>query len=140
MRLEKGYRHWKADLITEFDPFESNLDRFVSLEKGDFLGKAALLEHLESGPRRKFVSLVLDCTHGPAHGGDSIVLKDGSCIGTITSAAWGYRTNKNIAMGFIDEKYESIGSEVFVEVIGKPIAATVVAPDMYDPEYSLVRG
>ena len=139
MRLEKGYRHWKADLITEFDPYESNLDRFVLLDKPDFVGKTALLEHIANGPRRKFVSLELDCTHASAHGGDSIVLADGTCIGTITSAGWGYRTNKNIAMGFIDVAYESIGSMVHVEVIGEPVAATVVQADLYDPSYSLVR-
>ncbi len=139
MRLEKGYRHWKADLITEFDPLECNLDRFVLLEKDDFVGKQALLENRANGPRRKFVSLVLECTHAAAHGGDSIVLEDGTCIGTITSAAWGYRTGKNIAMGFIDVAFDKIGSEVFVEVIGEPVAATVVDPDLYDPEYKLVR-
>jgi len=31
MRLEKGYLHWKADILTEFDPFETGLDRFVCL-------------------------------------------------------------------------------------------------------------
>ena len=140
MRLEKGYRHWKADLITEFDPLESNLDRFVKLDKTEFVGKASLLEQIEAGPRRKFVTLILDCTHAPAHGGDSIVLKDGSCIGTVTSAGWGYRVNKNIAMGFIDVEYESVGTDVFVEVIGEPVASKVVDPDLYDPEYKLVRG
>lgn len=139
MRLEKGYRHWKADLITEFDPYESGLDRFVVLDKPEFIGKAALHKHVENGPRRKFVSLVLDCTHAPAHGGDSILLKNGSCIGTITSAGWGYRTNKNIAMGFVDVAYETIGSDVFVEVIGEPVAATVVEAELYDPDYTLVR-
>lgn len=140
MRLEKGYRHWKADLITEFDPYESALEQFVLIDKPDFVGKTALLEHIDNGPRRKFVSLVLDCKHAPAHGGDSIVLADGTCIGTITSAGWGYRCNKNIAMGFIDIGYESVGSEVFVEVIGEPVAARVVAPDLYDPAYARVRG
>ena len=42
MRLEKGFLHWKADILTEFDPFETGLDRFVNLEKGDFVGKSAL--------------------------------------------------------------------------------------------------
>ncbi len=140
MRLEKGYRHWKADLITEFDPLESNLDRFVKLDKPEFVGRAALLAHKENGPRRKFVTLILDCTHAPAHSGDSIVLNDGTCIGTVTSAGWGYRVNKNIAMGFIDVEYESVGTDVFVEVIGEPVASKVVDPDLYDPEYKLVRG
>ena len=42
MRLEKGYLHWKSDILTEFDPFETSLDRFVRMDKPDFIGKAAL--------------------------------------------------------------------------------------------------
>ena len=50
MRLEKGYRHWKTDLITEFTPFESGLSRFVKLDIGDFIGKEALID---KQPKRK---------------------------------------------------------------------------------------
>ena len=140
MRLEKGYRHWKADLITEFDPLESALERFVLLDKDDFVGKSALMERkAKNEVRQKFVSLILDCTHAPAHGGDSIVTSDGKCIGTVTSAEWGHRSNKNIAMGFVDPAFSEVGTELKVEVIGEPVSATVVAPDLYDPEYKLVR-
>ena len=139
MRLEKGYRHWKADLITEFDPFESALDRFVLLDKGDFVGKAALLERKAAGPTRLFVSLLLDCTHAPAHGGDSIVTPDGKCIGTITSGDWGHRTNSNIAMGFVDTEFAALNTALMVEIMGEPVAATVVKPDRYDPAYENLR-
>ncbi len=139
MRLEKGYRHWKADLITEFDPIESGLERFVLMDKPQFIGKDALVERHKHGARAKFVSLVLDCAHAPAHGGDSILAPDGSCIGTVTSAGWGYRTDKNIAMGFVDVAYESVGTELQVEVIGEAFPATVVQPELYDPQYLLVR-
>lgn len=138
MRLEKGYRHWKADLITEFDPMESGLTRFVKADKPDFVGKDALTAQMAKGPRRKFVSMVLDCTHAPAHGGDS-VLSDGKCIGTVTSAGWGYRTGKNIAMGFVEPEYAQIGAQLAVEVIGEPVAASVVDPCLYDPQNSLMR-
>ena len=140
MRLEKGYRHWKADLITEFDPLESALERFVMLDKPDFIGKAALMARQAQGPRRRFVSLVLDCAHAPAHGGDSILGPDKACIGTVTSGAWGHRTGQNIAMGFVDPAFAVPGTGLLVEVIGQPIAATVVSPDLYDPDNSRVRG
>ena len=139
MRLEKGYRHWKADLITEFDPLESALDRFVLIDKAQFIGKEALIERQKQGARARFVSLVLDCTHAPAHAGDSMLSPDGTCIGTITSAGWGHRTDKNIAMGFVDAGYAAIGTELQVDVIGEAFPATVVQPDLYDPEYSRVR-
>ncbi|HQY42714.1 MAG TPA: FAD-dependent oxidoreductase [Paracoccaceae bacterium] len=135
MRLEKGYRHWKADLVTEFTPEESGLGRFVHRDKPAFIGKAALLA---ASPKKAFVTLVLDCTHAAAHGGDSIV-KGGSVVGTVTSASWGHRVGKNLAMGFIDPQFAAIGTELAVEVIGQPIAAEVVADCLYDPENTLPR-
>ena len=41
MRMEKGYLHWKADILTEFDPYETGLDRFVKMDK-EFVGKAGV--------------------------------------------------------------------------------------------------
>ncbi len=58
--MEKGFLHWKADLITEYDPFETSLDRFVKLDKGDFVGRDALLKRRADGPRRKLVTLQID--------------------------------------------------------------------------------
>ncbi len=66
MRLEKGYLHWKADILTEFDPFETGLDRFVKLDKGDFVGRDALLKRADQGPKRKFVTLHVDGEVAPA--------------------------------------------------------------------------
>jgi len=61
MRMEKGYRHWKADLIYERNPIESGLDRFVDLTKAEFVGKQALLDEIERGPQRRFVAMIVDC-------------------------------------------------------------------------------
>lgn len=96
MRVEKGYRHWKADLIPEYNPIESALDRFINLDKPAFPGKTGLEMQLAEGLKRKFVSLVLESDHAPAHAGDSMMLGD-KVVGTVTSAAYGFRTNENLA-------------------------------------------
>ncbi|MEO9876569.1 MAG: FAD-dependent oxidoreductase [Anderseniella sp.] len=137
MRIEKGYRHWKADLITEFNPMESGLERFVKLDK-PFVGKAALEKMIEAGPRRIFVHLELDSDGAPAHPGDSIV-SGGEVIGTVTSAAWGHRVNKNLVMGFVDPSCANRGCALQVEVIGEPVPARVCDPCRYDPENECVR-
>ena len=138
MRLEKGYRHWKGDLITEYSPYESALERFVRMEK-DFIGKDALVELNKSGPRRKFVSIDIKTDEAPAHPGDSLV-KDGQIVGTVTSAAWGYRVGKNLAMGFVDREFSDIGSTLNVEIVGNTFPAEVCAECQYDPENERVRG
>ncbi len=133
MRLEKGYRHWKADLITEFTPLESGLDRFVKTDKPAFIGKEALAS---ADQKTAFVTLTLDCDHAPAHGGASIV-SGGQVVGTVTSAGWGYRVGRNIAMGFVDR--DALEKPLEVEVIGQPVRAEIVDGCLYDPENKLVR-
>lgn len=138
MRLEKGYRHWKADLVTEFNPFESGLGRFVDMAKPGFVGKAALERMQAEGRRRAFVTMLLDCSHAPAHGGDSI-LAGGRVVGTVTSAGWGHRIGRNIAMGFVEPDLAAIGTRLDVEVMGEAVPAEVVEECLYDPENTRVR-
>ena len=69
MRIEKGFLHWKSDLITEFDPYETGLDRFVKMDKGDFVGRHALLNRAPNRQEKRLVTLQIEATHAPAHGG-----------------------------------------------------------------------
>ncbi|TAG16639.1 MAG: aminomethyl transferase family protein, partial [Rhodobacterales bacterium] len=138
MRLEKGYRHWKADLVTEFNPFETGLSRFFKMDKPTFIGKPALEKVVATGPCRAFVSMVVDATHATTHGDDSI-LADWRVVGSVTSVAWGHRVGKTIAMGFVEPGYAAKGTRLMVEVVGQPTAATVVPDCLYDPENLRVR-
>ena len=131
MRIEKGYRHWKAELVTEFNPVESGLARFVSQNK-EFTGKAGMESQLAKGLRKGFVSLQLDGNGATAHGGDSIVA-GGRVVGTVTSASWGHRVNRNLAMGFVEPAFAAVGTALNVEVVGEPVAARVCEPCQYDP-------
>lgn len=137
MRLEKGYRHWKADLISEFNPIESDLSRFVKLDK-DFIGKDALAKMIDDEPRRNFVTLKLDNNEAPAHPGDSVI-KNGKVVGTITSAGWGCRVNENLAMGFVDPDAIDETSALEILHVGMLSKAEIVDPCRYDPENRLVR-
>lgn len=134
MRLEKGYRHWKADLITEFDPFESDLSRFVKMEKADFIGKEALQKRLDAPSGKTFATLKVASDIAPAQPGASI-RANGTIIGTVTSADWGHRVNENLAMGFLDEGH----SAVTIDILGTAVAAEVVSPARYDPKMELPR-
>ncbi len=138
MRMEKGYMHWKADLITEFDPFETGLGRFVRLEKGDFVGKDALLKRQAEGPRQKLVTLKIDATHAPAHGGASLMQGD-AVVGTITSGDWGHRVDMNLAFAFVDARLASEGITMQLDLCGDLIGAEVIAPSPYDPSNALTR-
>lgn len=138
MRMEKGFLHWKSDLITEFDPFETGLDRFVKMDKPDFIGKAALENRVRNGVQKRLVSLEINCDHAPAYGGASL-MQGGDVVGTITSGAWGYRVGKNLAYAFIDPKFSEIGTCVKLDLLGQLVDATVCTPSPYDPDFELLR-
>jgi dimethylglycine dehydrogenase len=138
MRLEKGYLHWKADILTEFDPFETGLERFVQMEKPVFLGKAALERRLTEGPSKKRVTMTLDSTSAPAHGGASVMLGD-EVVGTVTSGGWGHRVGKNIAYAFVDAELCALGTGFEIDVLGTKVSAVVVDPGLYDPDMTHLR-
>ncbi|MBF9050782.1 FAD-dependent oxidoreductase [Roseobacter sp. HKCCD9010] len=138
MRLEKGYLHWKADILTEFDPFETGLGRFVQLDKPDFIGKAALEARRAAGPAKRLATLALDSRDAPAHGGAS-VMKDGVVVGTVTSGGWGYRVAQNLAYAFLDPAFAEPGTQLHVDVLGQMITAQVIAVGPYDPEGTAYR-
>jgi dimethylglycine dehydrogenase len=138
MRMEKGYRHWKADLIYERNPIESTLDRFVDMSKADFIGKTALEQEIERGPEKMFVTMIVDCDIAAGHAGDSIYSGD-HLIGTLTSGGYGHRVNKNIAFGFLQPEFAAEGTALTVELIGKHYPAIVSEPCLYDPSNERVR-
>ncbi|MFK7858207.1 MAG: FAD-dependent oxidoreductase [Granulosicoccus sp.] len=138
MRLEKGHGHWKADFITEFNPIESRLERFVNLDKG-FPGKEGLLAQMQLGCRKLRVVLAIDSSVAPGQPGEG-VFHDGTAIGSITSASWGYRTNQNLAMAYVAPDYAVEGGELEVLVLGKTVKATVCQPCLYDSRNLIPRG
>ncbi len=138
MRMEKGFLHWKADLITERDPFETGLARFVNTAKDTFIGKDALLKRMADGPAKQLVSLCVEADHAPAHGGASL-MKDGAVVGTITSGDWGHRVNMNLAYAFIDPKLADVGTRLHLDLCGDLINVEVIAPSPYDPDFARMR-
>ncbi|MEM9060368.1 MAG: FAD-dependent oxidoreductase [Pseudomonadota bacterium] len=138
MRLEKGFLHWKAEILTEFDPFETGLDRFVKLDKPDFVGKAALEKRRAEGPRKRLVTLSVDCADRWAQPGASVML-DGRVVGTVTSGDWGHRTGLNLAMAFVEPDLAAPGTEMSIDMLGTEFAAEVIPTSPYDSGFSRLR-
>jgi len=137
MRIEKGFRHWKADLITEFNPMESGLARFVQMDK-PFVGKDALQAMLAQGPRRSFVTLEIASRTAPAHAGDSIFQGD-RLVGTVTSASWGHRIGSNLALAFVEPSAAPAATTLGVEILGERVPAVVCGQCRYDPSFARLR-
>jgi dimethylglycine dehydrogenase len=140
LRLEKGYRAWKADLTTEYTPSMAALDRFVRLDKpGGFRGQAALQRELANGgPGERFVSLLVDATDADA-APVSIVHHGREQVGLVTSGGYGYRIGSSIALAYVRADLSATGTELEVEILGERRRAVVAEPSPYDPANRRVR-
>ncbi|WP_299967739.1 FAD-dependent oxidoreductase [uncultured Roseobacter sp.] len=138
MRMEKGFLHWKADLITEFDPFETGLSRFVKMDKGDFIGREALRARRAKGSQKLLVTLKVDAPHAPAHPGASL-MQEGRVVGTVTSGAYGHRVRANLAYAFVAPEVSEPGCALHIDICGTLCPAEVIAPSPYDPAFERMR-
>jgi len=138
MRIEKGFLHWKADLLTEFDPFETGLDRFVKLEKGDFVGRDALIRRQAKEPSKRLITLKIPTTDPPTHGGASVMVDD-KVVGTITSGEWRHRVGKNLAFAFVDLDVAEPKVMLEVDMCGMLVSATVIQASPYDFSHEFIR-
>ena len=136
LRLEKGYRLWGTDMTAEHDPYEAGLGFAVRLDKGDFVGRAALEGRSQETSARRLTCLVLD---DPAHVvlGKEPVLVDGIPAGYVTSAAHGYTIGRSIAYAWLPAL--EVGAAVEIEYFGRRYPATVSAEPLVDPSMSRIR-
>ena len=138
MRLEKGYRHWKADLMVEFNPAESGLDRFYQRDKEAYIGREGFEAQLQQGLRKRFVTMVVKTDHAPAHAGDGIFC-NGEQIGSVTSGGYGHRVKANIALGFINPDVAD-DAALTIRLLDEDCQAHITAEALYDPLNTKQRG
>jgi glycine cleavage system aminomethyltransferase T/glycine/D-amino acid oxidase-like deaminating enzyme len=124
LRLEKGFLYWGHDIHTEYDPYEAGLGFAVKPNKGDFLGKEALLQHKEYASR-KLCFLTLDDPTAVVMGKEP-VSADGKVLGYATSAGYGYSLGRCVVYAYLPLGYTQPDTQVSVEYFGKALAATVV--------------
>jgi heterotetrameric sarcosine oxidase gamma subunit len=133
LRLEKGYRLWGEDIHTEYNPFEAGLGFAVALEKGDFIGRAALARIKERGVPRRLRCLTLDDPAVVVMGKEPIL--DGQrLLGYVTSANYGYSVRQSIAYGYLPVEYAKPGTKVEIQFFGKRYPATVAREPLFDPK------
>jgi dimethylglycine dehydrogenase len=139
MRLEKSYRMVGTELSIEYSAYESAMDRFIKPEKGDFLGRDALLAWQEAGIDNMLVTLeVADVDDADALGNNALT-KDGEVVGRATGGGFGFRVDKSLALGMVRPDLAELGTSVEIEILGKMYPATVVADSPFDPKNERLR-
>ena len=139
LRLEAGMCLYGNDITETIDPLEASLDFVVRFEKGDFLGKEAILRKKSAGLKRKRIGLRIVGKGIPR--ADCKILKNDEVLGTVTSGTYSPTISCGIAMGYVPLEYSKIGEKVSIEVHGKLLEAEIVGFPFYDPKlYGLKRG
>jgi dimethylglycine dehydrogenase len=133
LRLEKSYRLVGREMSTEYAALESGLDRFVRLDKGNFIGRDALLAWQRRGFANRFVTLEIHgVTDADARGSEPIY-HDGALIGRTTSGGYGWRLGKSLALGLVRPDLGELGTELTINILGKTHRATVIEESPFDP-------
>lgn len=138
LRIEKAYRHWGHDIGDEDTPLDSGLMFAVKFDKGDFLGREALLRQREAGSDRRLVQFLLEDPM-PLLYHDEPVWRDGVMVGRTTSGAYGHALGGAVGLGYIRSgavpMAEFVSSGRFeIEVAGKRIGAKASLAPMWDPK------
>jgi aminomethyltransferase len=143
----------KAQIAShQYSPFELGMARLVDLDKGPFVGRAALVDEHRRGHARQIAGLEVEWTAvealyeavglpPTAPAGTSRVAvpvyKGGAQVGRATSTAWSPTLKKLIALATVDRPHFAEGTrlemEVTVDAVRHRAAATVVPTPFFDP-------
>lgn len=129
LRLEMGYCLYGNDINDTTSPFEAGLGWITKFTK-DFVNSEALAEQKANGPKRKLIAFELTERGIPRHDYD-IVDADGAKIGIVTSGTMSPSLNKGIGLGYVPTALSSAGTEIFIQIRKKAVAATVVKLPFY---------
>ena len=138
-RIEAGMLSYHADMTLANNPYEMGMGRLVDLDmEADFISKAALTLIKERGVSQQLVGLEID--GAPFVGSNDFfwpVLKEGVKVGTVTSAIYSPRLQKNIALAMLSIDHTASGRALQVDKLSETRACTVVPIPFYDPKKSL---
>jgi dimethylglycine dehydrogenase len=132
LRMEKAYRGWGSELTTEIDMIEASMERFLRLDKDDFIGKAPTLSNKQRGPRMKLVYMEVDNTDSDCMGNEP-VYAGGKVVGVTTSGAFGHKTGKSLAFAYVPPEMTAAGTEFEVLVFDERRKARIIPESIWDP-------
>ena len=131
LRLESAMSLYGHEISESINPFEAHLDRFLKLDKGDFIGSKVLRRiQSEGGLTRKLVGLEM-IERGIARDGYPVLNASGEIIGVVTSGSPAPFLKKNIALAYVPAHLAALDTEVAVEIRGNPVKAKIIPTPFY---------
>jgi len=129
LRLEVGYLLYGNDIDEQTTPLEASAAFAVDFTKGDFIGRAPLLEQKEKGPAKQLIAFELLQKGVPRHG--MKIVDDGQEIGVVTSGNLSPLLQKGIGLGYAPTNFSMPGTQFEVAIRGRLHPAVVVKLPFY---------
>jgi len=141
-RIEKAFRHFGHDITDEDHVLEAGLGFAVKTDKGEFIGRDAVLEKRESGLQTRFVQFQLNDPEPLLYHNEAIV-RDGEIVGYLSSGNYGHYLGSAIGLGYVpcegEKPDEVLGSTYEIEIAGKRSPAMASLKPLYDPKSERIR-
>ncbi|MGH7123301.1 MAG: glycine cleavage T C-terminal barrel domain-containing protein, partial [Stellaceae bacterium] len=138
LRMEKAYRGWGSELTAEIDMFEAAMERFIRLDKPDFIGRAASLARKQRGARTKLVYLAVDATDCDCMGNEPVYSGD-RLVGLTTSGGFGHAVQKSLAFAYVDPSLATAGTGLDILLFGDRRRAVILPEPAWDPRNERLR-
>lgn len=129
LRLEAKLALYGNDIDEQTTPLEAGLERIVKYQKGEFIGREALLKQKERGIQKKLIGFEM-IERGIARSHYEI-FKGQEIIGKVTSGSYAPYLDKNIGLGYVKSEYSEIGTELDILIRDKKVKARVVPTPFY---------
>jgi glycine cleavage system T protein (aminomethyltransferase) len=130
LRLESKMALYGHEISDKINVWEAGLDRYCKMEKGDFMGRAALEQAKAAGLKRTLVGIEM-IDRGIARDEYCCCNEAGDVIGVVTSGSPSPSLGKNIALAYVPPSYAAVGTVLYVEIRGQKCKAQVVATPFY---------
>ncbi|MGI3184750.1 GcvT family protein [Nioella aestuarii] len=141
-RTEKAFRHFGHDITDEDHVLEAGLGFAVKTDKGDFIGREAVLKKREEGLQRRLVQILLEDPE-PMLFHNEAVIRDGKMVSYLTSGNYGHYLGAAVGLGYVPCEGESaadvLASSYEIEIAGKRHKAIASLKPMYDPKAERVK-
>ena len=130
LRLEGALSLYGHEISEAINVWEARLDRFLKMEKGEFIGREALHQAKASGIKRSLVGLE-SIERGIPRDGYKVMDLSGKEIGYVTSGSYAPFLKKNIALAYVPVDLSALDTEVAVEIRNQPVKCKLVPIPFY---------
>ena len=130
LRLEAKLPLYGHEISDAIDVWEAGLDRFIKMEKPEFIGRAALEKAKAAGVKKTLVGLEM-VERGIARDGYKVLDDAGKEVGYVTSGSPAPFLKKNIALAYVPPELAEVGTKLKVEIRGQGVGAQVVPTPFY---------